>query len=133
VIPYELLTRKQDGAMEGLLTDWRLEARERAALNVMLAVLFQVDVNMAVGSVLYKEKQPGIYYAKATGKIQLRPRLCRGPMRPNDEVTFLVRAEERGGDTIPADAADRAAGIMKEIAKDDSRRRRYRPDPLRAK
>jgi len=133
VIPYELVTRKADGTVERLLTDWRLETRERVALTVMLAVLFQVDANQAVGFIINKEKQPGVYYAKVTGNVQLRPRLCRGPKRPNDEVTFLVRAEERGGNTIPADAADRAAGLMKEVAKDDSRRQRFRPDPLRAK
>jgi hypothetical protein len=119
--------------MDRLLADWRLEARERAALNVMLAVLFQVDANQAVGSVIFKEKQSGIYYAKATGKVQLRPRLCRGPKRPNEEVTFLVRAEERGGDTIPADAADRASALMKAVAKDEALRQRFRPDPLGAK
>lgn len=131
MIPYELVTRREGGATDRLLTDWRLEVRERTALTVMLAVLFQVDANQAVGSVIFKEKKSGIYYAKATGKIQLRPRLCRGPVRPNDEITFLVRAEERDDETIPADAEARAVDLMKAVALDDSLRQRYRPDPLR--
>lgn len=93
----------------------------------MLTVLFRTDARQAVGSVIFKEKEPGIYYAKATGNVQLRPRLCRGPQRPNDEVTFLVRAEERDGDTIPADAAQRAAILMEQVMNNPLLRRRYRP------
>jgi hypothetical protein len=126
VIPFELVFR-QDDRVQGLLTDWPLQDRERRALIVMLTVLYGTDSRQANGTVIFKEKVPGIYYAKATGNVQLRPRLCRGPQRPNDEVTFLVRAEERGGETIPPDAAQRAAVLMEQVTRDATLRRRYRP------
>lgn len=126
MIPFELVFTK-GGKICGLLADWPLEDRERRALTVMLMVLFQTDSRQANKSVIFKEKEPGIYYAKATGRVQLRPRLCRGPARPNDEVTFLLRAEERDNETIPADAAKRAAVLMRAVRRDPSLRRRYRP------
>ena len=126
MIPFELVFR-EGGRVHGLLTDWPLQDRERRALTVMLTVLFRTDARQAVGSVIFKEEEPGIYYAKATGNVQLRPRLCRGPQRPNDEVTFLVRAEERDDKTIPADAAKRAAVLMEQVTGNPSLRRRYRP------
>lgn len=129
MIPYEYVEIREGGQLGGLLSDWPLDDRERRALIIMLLRLFRTDSTQAVGSFLFKEPEPGIYYAKATGKTQLRPRLCRGPQRPNDEVTFLVRAVERDGKTIPQDAARRAASLALRVAVDDSTRRRYRPMP----
>lgn len=126
MIPFELVFR-EGGRVCGLLTDWPLQDRERRALTVMLTLLFRADYRLAVGTVIFKEKERGIYYAKATGNVQLRPRLCRGPRRPNDEVTFLVRAEERDGKTIPSNAAKRAAEQMQAVSNDPSLQRRYRP------
>lgn len=133
MIPYEYVWLSPDGRVtERLLKDWPLQDRERRALTVMLFRLFRTDWRQAVGSVIFKEKEAAIYYAKATGDVQLRPRLCRGPSKPNDEVTFLVRAIEKGNTTIPADAAKVAAWRFQELRANDALRRRYRPMPPQA-
>ncbi len=124
MIPFELVYGPEDHR-QGLLADWPLEDRERRALTIMLVLLFRTDWRQAVGSMIFKEEEEGIYYAKATGNVQLRPRLCRGPQRPNDTVTFLVRAEERDRKTIPADAMKRAARLMQALKEDPTLRRRY--------
>jgi hypothetical protein len=125
VIPYEYV----DEAGDRLLSDWPLDARERRALIVMLYRLFRTDAQQAIGSFIFKEPEAGIYYAKATGRVQLRPRLCRGPHRPNDEVTFLVRAEERNWRTIPRNASKLAAELLPVVTTNAARRIRYRPMP----
>ena len=129
MIPYEYGAPQGDGSFDWLLSDWLLEDRERRALVMMLVRLFRTDPGQAVGSVIFKEAEPGIYYAKAAGNVQLRPRLCRGPRRPNDEVTFLVRATERGSRTIPPDAAQMAAVLLHRVRAGTASCRRYRPMP----
>ena len=125
MIPYEYV----DEAGDRILSDWRLQKRERRALIVMLYRLFRTDSQQAIGSFIFKETEAGIYYAKVTGNVQLRPRLCRGPQRPNDEVTFLVRAEERNWRTIPRNAAKIAAELLPVVVANPARRKRYRPMP----
>lgn len=131
MIPFELALPNlgRTGRVDRILTDWELEDYERRALNVMLTVLFRADHRLAVGSIIFKEKEAGIYYAKATGKIQLRPRLCRGPERPNEEVTFLVRAIEKDRKTIPPDASRRAVVMQDRVTKDPTLRKRYKAVP----
>lgn len=128
MIPYEY-AENRGGKLDRVLSDWPLEARERRALAVMLTMLFGLDIRQATGSVVFRFKAdpPDIYYAKATGNVQLRPRLCRGPERPNDEVTFLVRAIEKGDKVIPPDAGRSAARLREEITESPSLRIRYRP------
>jgi hypothetical protein len=139
MIPYEYVDGDldEDGrAVPGkrridlLLADWDLDDRDRRALVAMLLVLFRADADQAIGSIIFKRpKAPGVYYAKATGNVQLRPRLCRGPERPNDEVTFLVRAIERGGVTLPFDADKRALKLIPGVSENPHRRKRYNPMP----
>lgn len=133
MIPYELVLL-EEGRPKGLLADWPLEDRERRALKTMLLILFQIDGRQAVGSVIFPTDETDIYYAKATGKVQIRPRLCRGPARPNDEVTFLVRATKKGGTRhgkggklTPANADSLAAEWMVRVTNNPALRRRYRP------
>jgi len=68
------------------------------------------------------EPTEGIYYAKIRGNVALRPRLCLGPRRPDDEVTFLERATEINFKVLPKDACERAHARMKILERDDSRR-----------
>jgi len=112
MIPYELV----DGRGERLLSDWDLDGREQRALNTLLLVLSQTDFEQARNSVIFKiGGHVDIYYSKATGRTQLRPRCCLGPDRPRDEVTYLVRAKERDRKTIPRDANARASVKLEEL------------------
>jgi hypothetical protein len=124
VIPFELL----EGG-DRILSDWELEDRERRALTAMLVVLFQVRYPQALNTVIFKEGKSDIFYAKATGKVQLRPRCCQGPDRPTEEVTFLLRATKKGGVTTPPNAKGVAAGKLKQLRSGELGRTRYRPMP----
>ncbi len=85
-------------------------------------MLSKVDRNQAVGSLVFKTKTEGIYYAKIRGNVALRPRLCLGPQEPDEEVTFLERATEISFKVLPKDADVRAKIRMDEVVRDESRR-----------
>ena len=104
MISFEFVDRR--GA--GVLTDWRLDARQRRALERKLRLLEHADRRLAEGSILYKTKTPGIWEVEIRGNVQLRPMACFGPLGPDVEVTFL--AESDGG-------TDDLAGLhqMKEL------------------
>lgn len=92
---------------------------------MVIALLLSTDPEQAVGSVIFKEPGvPDIYYAKIRGNVQLRPRCCRGPHRPDEEVTFLARAEEHDDETVPPGVARTAARRLPEVRDDPERRRR---------
>lgn len=125
MIPFEVV---QDG--ERVLSDWPLEDRERRALITMLVVMFQVhEFERALNTVIFKTNEPDLFYAKATGKIQLRPRCTLGLERPRMEVDFLVRAIKKGNKIIPNDANDRAREIREDLHAGKLSRIRYRPMP----
>jgi hypothetical protein len=113
-----------------VITDWPAEQRQRRGLKARLVMLLQVDRDQAVGSLIFKTKTEGIYYAKIRGNIALRPRLCLGPKDPEREVTFLERAHEENFRIVPADASARALVRMKQIQTDDLHRMRIDVDAL---
>jgi hypothetical protein len=130
VIPYEYVEYEdRDGRrviIERVISDWTREDRQRRALKTRLVMLLQADRNQAVGSLMFKTKEEGIYYAKIRGNVALRPRLCLGPKDTDNEVTFLHRATEKDMIVTPRDADKRAAARMKEVLQDDSRRLKIR-------
>lgn len=111
----------RDRRGERVLSDWPLDRQKRRKLDRLLDALQRVDRDLAVGSLVFKRKRAaGIYYAKIHGKVQLRPRLCIGPFE-DDQLTFLLRAEERDRKTIPADADSRAVNNLEQIRQDPMR------------
>jgi len=64
-----------------------------------------------------------LYKLRLGGKVRLRPILCKGPIEPERELTFLVPAFERGGRIEPADALAKADRRRQEVLFDGSRRR----------
>jgi hypothetical protein len=135
VILYEYVEYAQENGrriiIERVITDWPPgERRQRVALKVRLTMLAKVDRNQAVGSLIFKTSTEGIYYAKIRGNVALRPRLCLGPKKANEEVTFLQRATEVNFKILPKDACERARVRMKEVELDDSRRLLIRIDDL---
>lgn len=134
MIPYEYVEYEaRDGKrviLDRVITDWTREKRQRRALRVRLVMLSQVDRDVAVGSLMFKTEEEGIYYAKIRGSIALRPRLCLGTKDPAKEVTFLQRAQEDNFDIIPRDADTRAASRMQEVVSDDGKRLKIRFEDL---
>lgn len=97
MIPYEYVGRRG----ERLVTDWPLEAKQLRQVKNLLVRLEQADREVAVGSIVFKKKLKGVYYAKIDGQVALRPRLCIGP-GGDHRVTFLERVVKRGGQEEPS-------------------------------
>jgi len=125
MIPFEVVV---DG--ERVLSDWPLEDRERRALITMLVVMNGIhEFTRAFNYVIFPTGEPGLYYAKATGNTQMRPRCSLGLGRPSMEVDFLCRAIKKGGRIIPPDANSQALTVRSELHAGNLQRVRYRPMP----
>lgn len=102
MIRYEYVDRR--GRRE--MTDWPLGHRQRRALNRKLDILKQVDRRQALRVVVFKVKGPGLYKIKVTGNVQIRPRLCFGPLASEVEVvTLLQRVDKKDGQESPSKEA----------------------------
>lgn len=134
MIPYEYVELSMWSGRrivtDRVITDWPVEHRQRRGLKARLVMLLQVDRDQAVGSLIFKTKSEGIYYAKIRGNVALRPRLCLGPKDAEREITFLERAQENNFKTVPPDASERALVRMKEVEVDDLHRMRIDLDAL---
>jgi len=64
-----------------------------------------------------------IYKLKIKGHVQLRPLLCKGPIRNDEEYSLLIGAIEQGGKLVPAGAAAEAERRRQEIIADPQQRR----------
>lgn len=60
--------------------------------------------------------QRHIYKLVINGRIALRPLLCRGPVRPNEEFTMLMGALEVGWKWEPRDAPARSEKRRQEVS-----------------
>lgn len=79
--------------------------RDRGMLNQRFDRLVQVDFELAVGSNLLAGPIYGrVYKMQIHGDVQMRPMLCKGPLRNDDEYTLLLGAIERGRKLVPASA-----------------------------
>jgi hypothetical protein len=79
--------------------------RDRGMLNQRFDRLTQVDFDLALGSKLlagpiYKH----VYKMQIHGDVQMRPMLCKGPLKNDDEYTLLLGAAERNWKLVPASA-----------------------------
>jgi hypothetical protein len=106
--------------------DWssKLQKTERAKLN------HDIDKLMLYGESLYPRlptdsEIPGILKIKITAaNVQLRPLLCRGPVNPGKEFTFLLGAKERGSKWSPRNAPTTADRNKTAIVANPAIRRR---------
>lgn len=98
-----------------MVRDWPVEKRERRKLDRLLDALQAIDRNLAVGTYVFKRKEPHIYYSKINGPVALRPRLCFGPIGGDKNLTFLARAEKKDGATSPANVDALAAENRQQI------------------
>ncbi len=99
------------------MTGWPLDHRQRRALNRKLDILRQVDRRQALRVVVFKVKGAGLYKIKVKGNVQLRPRLCFGPLAEMEVVTLLQRVEKKGGQESPPgeESATRSLNKIREI------------------
>lgn len=91
-----------DNAIRGWLTKEKVEVRQIAKFQVFIDSLKSGGPDMVPGFIsgpvakdIYKAKVKG-----NKGMVQLRPRLCYGPVN-EFEFTFLVGAIEKGGKDMP--------------------------------
>ncbi len=79
--------------------------RDRGMLNQRFDRLVQVDFGLAIGSKLLAGPIYGhVYKMQIHGDVQLRPILCKGPIKNDDEYTLLLGAVERDSRLVPASA-----------------------------
>lgn len=121
MIPYEYVDRRGDQ----LVTDWPVETAQWRQLRVLLILLEKTDRDQAVGSVIFKLKLPGIYYAKINGRVALRPRCCVGSHN-GERVTFLERVQKSGGVESPGLRESKAPERMQEVTDNPRASRRVR-------
>ena len=57
--------------------------------------------------------------------VQIRPILCRGPVRPLLEFTLLAGSKERDNKLTPRGVDEKAEANRKTVTKDHTRRRRH--------
>lgn len=104
--------------------DWteNLQKPHRAKLNEKL------DKLALYGDTLYPHMLtdtdiPGIQKLRSKGNVQLRPLLCRGPVKIKHEYTLLMGAKEVGSKWQPKEAPSLAKGKKNEVIGDPSNRR----------
>lgn len=123
---YEFL----DHRGSGIIVEWIRRAKIQKAA---IAILNQkVDLLRQAGTLppqlLAGPIDGHIYKLKVKGRVQLRPMLCKGPIKNDVEYTFLLGCVERGGNLDPIDAPGRAEANRKIIIGDSNRRRRHDTD-----
>jgi hypothetical protein len=108
---------------ENTIREWasRLQKSERAKLNLKLDMLQRYGDEL--GSSLLLSVAPYIFKLKAKGKVQLRPMLCKGPVRDESEFTLLIGATERDGKLVPSDVVERAQSRRADVLADPGKRR----------
>ena len=120
-----------DNSGHGEYTDWQLQPPQRAKLDQKLEMLRTAEVDSAGRVSLptnllagpgYK-KQKGIYKLKVHGNVQLRPMVTLGQIGDGEGWAILVRAVEKDGKLIPADAPQKATKRRAMLANPTRRRR----------
>ena len=116
---YDYLNEKGNNEFK----EWtkKLQKFERAKLNVRL------DMLSLQGSGLFPEiltgtPTAGILKLRVKGKVQLRPMLCKGPIKIEHEFTLLIGATERDSKFVPRKADEKANDRKKIIIENPKRR-----------
>lgn len=90
-----------------------LQKTDRAKLNAKLDMLASKGHEL-FPQVLTDTPTPGIQKLRIKGKVQLRPKLCKGPIDNEKEYTLLIGATERDSKFVP-EKADQTANKRKQI------------------
>lgn len=98
-----------------------LQKVERAKLNAKLDVLEKLGSDL-FPQVLTGTDTAGILKLRVKGNVQLRPMLCKGPIKNDEEFTLLFGAKERDSRLIPRNADEEADNRKKIIIENPNRR-----------
>lgn len=99
-----------------------LQKPQRAKLDARLDWLGKEGLGL-LPEILTGTDTPGIMKLRIKGNVQLRPMLCRGPVKPDSEFTLLLGATEVGGELRPKNADQKAGELRDEVAASPGERR----------
>jgi hypothetical protein len=128
---YEFLTDRGRPIVHEWVKRERLTTRDRAALNVRFKRIRQVDFALANGTLISGPIHKGVYKCVIHGDVMLRPMLCRGPQKVEEEYTLLLGAIERGG-KLPKGSKEEAESNRQELIRFQTKRRTHESIPTRA-
>jgi hypothetical protein len=101
-----------------------LQKRELAKLNAKLDMLQQHGPSLPPRLLAGPIRGHGhIYKLEIRGQVQLRPLLCKGPIRNDEEYSLLIGAIEQGWKLLPTGAAAEAERRRQEITTSPQARR----------
>jgi hypothetical protein len=91
-------------------------------LNARLDTLQTAEPGLVPG-IYHPTKSPHIKKLKIRGNVQLRPRLCLGPVDVRSEFTLLLGAREIGSKDDPPNADNIAEDLRQQVKADPNKRR----------
>jgi len=101
----------------------KLQSKERGKLNQKLDMLEQYGEEL-FPQILTGTDVAGIFKLRVHGSVQLRPLLCRGPIKGEQAFTLLIGATEKGSILLPKGAEKDADSRKSEVIKDPKNRRK---------
>src|SRR5947209_15391252 len=119
---FDFLTDRGRSIIQEWVKDERLSTRDRAALNVRFKRIRQVDFELAIGSLISGPIYKHVYKCVIHATVMLRPLLCRGPIKMEDEYTLLLGAIERNR-KLPKGAEEQAEENRQTVVDYPTRRR----------
>jgi len=122
---YHFLSARRVNVIREWLDAERVPSELRGKFQLQIDILEQSGPKLVPGFISDGPVAKDIYKAKIKGKMQLRPRLCHGPMG-QFEFTFLFGAIERDKKDIPPHCNVSAQENRKILIADQTRRKRER-------
>lgn len=120
---FDFLSVRGENLIGRWARDERLSARDRAILNQKLDRLLQMGFELAQKTKLLAGPVHGhVYKLRVFGDVMMRPMLCRGPLKIDQEYTLLLGAIERNGELRPADWKTSAVENREIVAQRPDRR-----------
>lgn len=92
---YDFLDDRGRSVIQEWVRREKLTVRDRAALNIRFKRIRQVDFVLAQKSLISGPIHKHVYKCVIHGDVMLRPMLCRGPFKAEEEYTLLLGAIER--------------------------------------
>ena len=92
---YDFLNERGRSVIHEWVKHEKLTVRDRAALNLRFKRIRQVDFNLAQGSLINGPIHKHVYKCVIHADVMLRPMLCRGPLKIEEEYTLLLGAIEK--------------------------------------
>ena len=99
-----------------------LQPKERSKLNAKLDML-RINGEVLFPHILTDTDVPGILKLRVKGQVQLRPLLCRGPIKVKTDFTLLMGAKEVGDEIKPKKAFETADSYKQQVIADPKNRR----------